>query len=110
MESYDRRVAIVAELIPALPAFFVVRVRRHRSCLEQFGMPVVVGTGDKGNRIEITMPNGLTQDLSGDRSVMHTDITVTDESVNLQVSQLSRLRRRRRDCCGVRALGFGQGE
>lgn len=65
-------------------------------------MPVVVGTGDRGNRIEISMPNGLTQDLSSDRSVMHSDINITDESVHLQVSKLSRHRLR---CWGVRSLG-----
>lgn len=47
-------------------------------------MPVLLSTGDTGNRRTIEFPNGLTEDLDDDRSVQSSAIEVNDESVQLQ--------------------------
>ena len=54
----------------------------------QFGMPVLLSTGDTGNRRTIEFPNGLTEDLDDDRSVPYDSIEVNDESVQLQARNM----------------------
>ena len=49
-------------------------------------MPVLLSTGDTANRNDITLENGLTEDLSSERSEMSQFIVVTDDNVQLQVS------------------------
>lgn len=57
---------------------------RRRS---QFNMPVLLSTGDLGNRIDILQGNGVTEDLTVDRSVVSEAIIDSEDSVVLQVSQ-----------------------
>lgn len=50
-------------------------------------MPVLLSTGDLGNRIDILQGNGVTEDLTVDRSVVSEAIIDSEDSVVLQVSQ-----------------------
>eukprot|EP00752_Nemacystus_decipiens_P006149 g5547.t1 len=52
----------------------------------EFDMPVLLSTGDTGNRIDILQPNGVTEDLTPDRSELHVGLIVSDDSVELQLS------------------------
>lgn len=67
---------------------FVYFAHAFRMCT-QFEMPVLLSTGDFGNRRTIELPNGLTGDLDDDRSVQYDDIVVNDESVQLQARNMS---------------------
>lgn len=48
-------------------------------------MPVLLSTGETGNRIDILQPNGVTEDLTPARSELHVGLIVSDDTVNLQV-------------------------
>ncbi|CAM9476919.1 unnamed protein product [Ectocarpus sp. 13 AM-2016] len=52
----------------------------------EFGMPVLLSTGDLGNRIDILQGNGVTEDLTVDRSVVSEAIIDSEDSVVLQLS------------------------
>lgn len=49
-------------------------------------MPVLLSTGDTGNRIDILQRNGVTEDLSPVRSELPNGLVVNDDTVQLQVS------------------------
>lgn len=49
-------------------------------------MQVLLSTGPTANRVVIAQENGVTDDLTGDRSAMSTSIIVSDETVQLQAS------------------------
>eukprot|EP00904_Undaria_pinnatifida_P004534 jgi/Undpi1/14081/HiC_scaffold_9.g03732.m1 len=52
----------------------------------EFNMQVLLSTGETANRNEITLENGVTEDLTSGRSEMSQFIIVTDDSVQLQLS------------------------
>ncbi|CBJ30937.1 conserved unknown protein [Ectocarpus siliculosus] len=52
----------------------------------EFDMPVLLSTGDLGNRIDILQGNGVTEDLTVDRSVVSEAIIDSEDSVVLQLS------------------------
>ncbi|CAM9672351.1 unnamed protein product, partial [Ectocarpus fasciculatus] len=74
-------VALVAGILFALLGQSDVPVRDF-----EFDMPVLLSTGDLGNRIDILQGNGVTEDLTVDRSVVSTGIIDSEDSVVLQLS------------------------
>lgn len=49
-------------------------------------MPILLGTGDFGNKLDIEFRNGLTTDLTTKRSNMTDSIETSDDSVEVQAS------------------------
>lgn len=49
-------------------------------------MPVLLSTGDFGNRIDIVSENGETVDLTNGRSATSVFIEISDDTVQLQAS------------------------